>query len=222
MKMLRNENSGWTLTEMICTLVVMAVITICAFWGFTDLRFKYFAVQMTDLVTALASNVQTKFMGYPNYEGVNTAKIKDMEIIPVGLKYNKAKALHHYLGGRLDVFAVDDKQKYLPAEFFAIRLQNLPADMCMELGSIKWDNNMSSGLIAMEIVAKPKGNPSEQIDNVGVDCTGIDADLFAAPDRGYAMACKNGLRQGFPIKPRYVWKACNCTENTCMITWIYK
>lgn len=222
MKMLNNENSGWALTEMICTLVVMAVITICAFWGFVDLRFKYFAVKMTDLVTALASNVQTKFMGYPNYDGVNTAKIKDMEIIPAGLKYNKAKALHHYLGGRLDVFAVDDTQKDLPAEFFAVRLQNLSADMCMELGSTKWDNNLSSGLIAMEIVAKPKDNPREYIENVGVDCTGIDADLFAAPNRGYAMACINGTRQNFPIKPRYAWKACNCTENTCMITWIYK
>ena len=46
MKMLNNENSGWALTEMICTLVVMAVITICAFWGFVDLRFKYFAVKI--------------------------------------------------------------------------------------------------------------------------------------------------------------------------------
>lgn len=225
MKMLKlknGEDSGWALTETICTLVVMAVITICAFWGFVDLRFKYFSVKMTDLVTVLASNVQTKFMGYPNYEGVNTSKIKDMGIIPSGLKYNKAKALHHYMGGRLDVFAVDDEENKLPAEFFAVRLQNLSPEMCMELGSIKWDNNMSSGLIAMEIVAKPDGDPKEQIDNMSVYCTGIDADLFASPNRGYAMACKNGTRQSFPIKPRYAWKACNCTENTCMITWIYK
>lgn len=216
------ENKGWALTEMICTLVVMAVITICAFWGYVDLRFKYYSVKMTDLVTSLASSIQTKFMGYPNYEGVNTSKIKDMGIIPSGLKYNKVSALHHYMGGRLDVFAVDDIEKALPSEFFAIRLQSLSSEMCMELASIKWDNNMTSGLIAMEVVAKPRYELREHIDNIGEYCTGIDADLFAASDKGYSVACKNGSRQSFPIMPKYAWKACNCTDNTCMITWVYK
>ena len=154
--------------------------------------------------------------------GVNTSKVKGMEIIPAGIKYDKAMALHHPLGGRMDVFAVDNPASGVPAEYFAIRLQNLPAEMCSALGAIKWDNNMSSGLIAMEIVARPGDNPSEEIANIGENCTGIDADLFAAPNRGYALACKNGIRQGFPMHPRYAWKACNCTENTCMMTWIYK
>ena len=219
---MNKENSGWALTEMICTLVVMAVITIGAFWGYRDLRFKYYSVKMTDLVTTLASNIQTKFMEYSDYLGVSTSKIKDMELIPVGLKYDKVHALHHYLGGRLDVFAVDDEEEGIPAEYFAIRAEGLSAEMCMELGSIKWDNNMTSGLIAMEIMAKPPHNPSEKMANVGKYCTGIDADLFAASDKGYAVACKNGKRQAFPIEPKYAWKACNCTENTCMITWVYK
>ena len=216
------ENTGWALTETICTLVVMAVITICAFWGYSDLRFKYQAVKITDIITTLASNVQTKYMGYSDYEGVNTLKIKGMGIVPAGVKYDMASALHHPLGGRMDVFSVDNVINDIPNEYFAIRLQNLPAAMCAELGAIKWDNNMTSGLIAMEIVAKPDDNPSEKIENVGDNCTGIDADLFAAPDRGYAVACKNGSRQSFPIHPRYAWKACNCRENTCMMTWIYK
>ena len=161
-------------------------------------------------------------MEYPDYMGINTAKVKDMEIIPAGIKYDKAMALHHPLGGRMDVFAVDNLYSGVPAEYFAIRLQNLPADMCTALGSIRWDNNMTSGLIAMEIIAKPDYNPSEQIANIKENCTGIDADLFAAADKGYALACKNGSRQGIPMHPRYAWKACNCTENTCMMTWIYK
>lgn len=222
MEIVMDENKGWALTETICTLIVMAVITIGAFWGYRDLRFKYLAVKITDIVTTLASNVQTKYMGYSDYEGVSTYKIKDMGIIPAGVKYDMAHALHHPLGGRMDVFAVDDVKNDVAAEYFAIRLQNLPADMCAELGSIKWDNNMTSGLIAMEIVAKPENNPSEEMPNVSEYCTGIDADLFAAPNRGYTIACKNGERQGFPIHPRYAWKACNCTENTCMMTWVYK
>ena len=220
---MNKENGGWVLTEMICTLVVMAIITIGAFWGYRDLRFKYYSVKMTDLVTTLASNIQTKFMEYSDYLGVSTSKIKDMELIPVGLKYNKASALHHYLGGRLEVFAVDDTEEGIPAEFFAIRAEGLSAEMCMELGSMRWDNNMTSGLIAMEIKAKPTGDiQTKKIDNVGKYCTGIDADLFAAPNRGYAVACKSGARQSFPIAPKYAWKACNCTDDTCMITWVYK
>lgn len=219
---MKENNNGWTLTEMICTLIVVAVITIGGFWGYKDLRFKYNVVKMTDLVTDLASNVQTKYMGYSDYLGITTSQIKDMNIVPVDLKYNKAQALKHYLGGRLDVFAVDNEQEGIPAEFFAIRMQNLSAEMCFELGSLKWDNNMTSGLIAMEIKAKPNDIYSEKIENIGQYCSGIDADLFAAPDRGYALACKNGARQGFPIMPRYVWKACNCTAKSCMITWVYK
>lgn len=220
--MASDNNNGWTMTEMICSLVVMAVITIGGLWGFKDLRFKYHTVKMTDLVTHLASGVQTKFMGYPDYSGVSTGKIKDMNIIPADLKYNAAQALHHYLGGRLDVFAVDDKIHGVPADFFAVRMQNLSAEMCFELGSLRWDNNMGSGLMAMEIVAKPQAEPDENMENVSEYCAGVDADLFAAPDRGYALACKNGSRQSFPIMPRYVWKACNCKQNTCMITWVYK
>lgn len=219
---MKENNSGWTLTEMICTLIVVAVITIGGFWGYKDLRFKYNVVKMTDLVTDLASNVQTKYMGYSDYQGITTSQIKDMNIVPTDLKYNRAQALKHYLDGRLDVFAVDNEQENIQAEFFAIRMQNLPSEMCFELGSLKWDNNMTSGLIAMEIKAKSNDEYSEKIENIGQYCSGIDADLFAAPDRGYALACKNGSRQDFPIMPRYAWKACNCTENTCMITWIYK
>lgn len=219
---MRNNEYGWTLTEMICTLVVMAIITIGGFWSYCAAMCKYKTVKMTDLVTSTASNIQTKYMEYSDYLGISTDKIKDMGIIPSDLKYNKAQALHHYAGGRLEIFAVDDEKQNIEAEYFAIRLENLTSDMCFELGSIKWDNNMSSGLIAMEIVAKPADASDEKMDNVGEYCTGIDADLFAAPNRGYAIACKNGARQSFPILPRYAWKACNCTENTCMITWVYK
>lgn len=219
---MKNNEYGWTLTEMICTLVVMAVITIGGFWSYREAIYKYKTVKMTDLVTSTASNIQTKYMGYSDYLGISTDKIKDMGIIPSDLKYNKAQALHHYMGGRVEIFSVDDIKQNVEAEYFAIRLENLTSDMCFELGSIKWDNNMSSGLIAMEIVARPVDASDEKMDNVGEYCTGIDADLFAAPNRGYAIACKNGSRQSFPILPRYTWKACNCTENTCMITWVYK
>ncbi|MBQ8482145.1 MAG: hypothetical protein IJ532_06395 [Alphaproteobacteria bacterium] len=219
---MRNNEYGWTLTEMICTLVVMAIITIGGFWGYRDVMYRYKTVKMADLVTSVASSIQTKYMGYSDYLGISTDKVKDMGIIPTDLKYNKAQALHHYMDGRLEIFSVDNVKQNIEAEYFAIRLENLTSDMCFELGSIKWDNNMSSGLLAMEVVAKPKNETDKEMDNVGEYCTGIDADLFAAPDRGYAIACKNGARQSFPIMPRYAWKACNCTHNTCMITWVYK
>ena len=62
--MYNTENKGWTLTEMVCTLIVMAVLTIGALWGYKDLRFKYHEVKITDTITTLASNIQTKFMEY--------------------------------------------------------------------------------------------------------------------------------------------------------------
>ena len=219
---MKNNEYGWTLTEMICTLVVIALITIISFYGYVEAMHRYKTVKMTDLVVSVASNIQTKYMGYPDYLGISTDRIKNMEIIPSDLKYNKAQALHHYMDGRLEIFSVDNDKKNIEAEYFAIRFENLSSDMCFELGSLKWDNNMTSGLIAMEIVAKPQDAENKEMNNVGEYCTGIDADLFAAPNRGYAIACKNGSRQAFPITPRYTWKACNCTENTCMITWVYK
>ena len=219
---MKSNESGWVLTEMICTLIVVAIITIGGFWGYVTAMQKYKTVKMTDLITTVASNIQTRYMGYSDYLGISTDKIKNMEIIPSDLQYNKAQALHHYMGGRFEIFPVDDVKNNVEAGYFALRFEDLSSDMCFELGTIKWDNNISSGLIAMEIVAKPKDAINKKMDNVEEYCTGIDADLFASPDKGYAIACKNGSRQSFPIIPRYAWKACNCTKNTCMITWVYK
>lgn len=220
--MLKDENNGLSLIEMICTLVVMAVITIAAFLGFSSLYFKYRLVQMTDLVTSLASNIQMKYMDYPSYNGLSISRVKELKLLPAGVEHNDDQTLQHYLNGRLDVFAVHNRKGGMDNEFFAIRTQNLSADFCTELASLKWDNNLSSGLLAMEIVAKPENNPQENIKNFYNYCEGIDADLFAASDNGYTLACMGGIRQGLPINPRYAWKACNCSENTCMITWVYK
>lgn len=219
---MKENNDGWTLTEAICVLVVMAVITIGGFRGYSDLKFKYDVVKMTNLVTDLAANVQTKYIGYPSYENISTVQVKDFDLVPADLKYNKAQALKHYLNGKLDVLPVYNEKTGLAGEYFAIRMQNLSSEMCFELGSVKWNNNMSAGLVAMEIRAKPEILEGEKVENIDESCAGIDADLFAAPNKGYTLACKNGSRQGIPLMPRYAWKACNCTDNTCMITWVYK
>lgn len=219
---IKDGNRGWTQTEMICSLVVMAIISIGAFWGYEIAHFKYRIIKMTSLVADLASNIQTKFMGYPDYMGLSTVKIKDMNIVPADLKYNKAQALHHYFGGRLDVFKVDNEKDGIPAQYFAIRMQNLPAKVCFELASMKWENNLEAGLLSMEIIAKPNEYLLDQMEIAGENCAGVDADLFAAQNRGYALVCKDGSRQSFPIMPRYAWKACNCSADTCMMTWVYK
>lgn len=208
------------MTEMICCLVVAAVITIAAFRGIVRLKLKYMTSQMTSLVTSLAAEVHTGFAGYGSYEGLNNTRLKDAEMLPSGLKYNKARILYHYEKGRLDVFPLEDMQNSSPSAFFAVRMQNLSSGMCFELASFKWNMEISSGLKAMEVSARS----SEKNDLHGFypGCSGIDADLFAAADKGYALACAGGSRQNFPLMPRYAYKACNCSGKTCMITWIYK
>ena len=132
---------------------------------------KYKTVKMTDLITTVASNIQTRYMGYSDYLGISTDKIKNMEIIPSDLQYNKAQALHHYMGGRFEIFPVDDVKNNVEAGYFALRFEDLSSDMCFELGTIKWDNNISSGLIAMEIVAKPKDAINKKVAEI------VEADL---------------------------------------------
>jgi len=220
-KLQKQTIQGWMMTEMLCYLLIVAAITIGAFYGFIGARNRYLAMQMSNLVAEIAANVQTTYMQYHNYEGLNTAKAIKMDILPPAVKVNPAQAIHHLQGGRIHIIAAPLENNDEIPRAFVIRFHNLSAEMCLALARDKWQYAKDAGLIAMEVKAYQNSDDLSLSENMYSDCEGIDADLFAAPNKGYMVACLHGERQTFPVNPTYAAKACNCTGKTCTITWKY-
>ncbi|MBP5215746.1 MAG: hypothetical protein J6039_04235 [Alphaproteobacteria bacterium] len=218
--MLKNDK-GWTLAETVGYLIIMATITIGALYGYVGAYFKYKTIKMDEIVVHTAVNIQSAYMQYSDYGNLDTANALKQHYISSSAKISENGIPLHLQDGKIEIFADSLEKDANDRSAFVIRFYNLDSKMCTALATEPWENNKNSGIVAMEIRANPDYQELNTLPLFHY-CDGIDADLFAGDNHGYALVCMHGQRQDFPLHPSRAARACNCTEKTCMITWKYK
>lgn len=217
---MKQQDRKHPLTEVLGYLLIMGVLTLGALQGYVKAYFKYQTIKMLEIVTHSAVNIQSAYLAYSDYGHLNTADVIKQQLFHPIVRTGPNFTAFHLQKGRIDIFTDTLEKNRNDNASFVIRMYNLTAKMCTALASEHWESDKSSGLVAMEINAQPD---LKDLDTQALFhyCDGIDANLFAKPDDGYALACMHGERQNFPLTPLQAERACNCTKQTCMITWKY-
>ena len=211
---------SWQLKEMVGYLVIMGVITVGAIWGYIGAYFKYQQLQMSQLVSELAVAIQSAYLTSNSYDGLDTAEAIRMGLLPTSLNPGENGQLLHPQGGKIEIFSDPYEKGGDDRSAFIIRFYDLDTKMCAALAGDELMAGTSSGLMAVEVRAKPDEYQLET-SLLYNNCEGLPPIINSKKDVGYAVACRYGSRQSLPLNPRQSAHACNCSDNTCMITWKY-
>ncbi len=240
MTMLKTNENGRSMIEMLGVLAIIGVLSVGGIAGYSKAMNKFKTNKVADNVSMLVANIKTMYAQQKTYGNLSTTSANDMGLIPDELvkKSGDTTSYKNAYNGEVEIHTAgstvaDDGQAAGTAgkvsadnKAFVIFFGGLSREACITLATNDWGSGYSSGLIAMSASGTSAEADKKRVDGVligndGTQQRNADAEhsITAIP---YAIATPGGKNLSVPMKVTQAASACSCTTgNTCSITWKY-
>ena len=231
MTMLKTNENGRSMIEMLGVLAIIGVLSVGGIAGYSKAMNKFKTNKVADNVSMLVANIKTMYAQQKTYSGLTTTTAHDMGLVPDELvkKSNNKTSYKNAFNGNV---AIQSSNSTATSgndnKAFIIVFDGLSREACITLATNDWGSGFSSGLIALR--AQGTASITASGDTITVtDLATKIGDAGTGPTAatggnagGSAIATpgSDGLTVPMPVSSAAI--ACGCTQgNTCSITWKY-
>ena len=225
MTMIKTNESGRSMIEMLGVLAIIGVLSVGGIAGYSKAMNKFKTNKVADNVSMLVANIKTLYAQQNTYTGLDNLTAVDMGVVPDELVVKRAadaktQELLNSFNGPVFIKASNGTDG-TDGKAFIIEFTELSREACITLATNDWGSGYSSGLIAIAVNGN-KGTKAHEtptaassvLDTVYIGNVGSAA-------AGSAIATPGGT-VAVPLSVTKAADACNCsTGNTCSITWKY-
>lgn len=247
MTMIKTNESGRSMIEMLGVLAIIGVLSVGGIAGYSKAMNKFKTNKVADNVSMLVANIKTLYAQQKIYHGLTNQTAVDMGVVPDEL--GTTSDLTNAFNGKVYISTADSTTDN-DEKAFNIVFDGLSREACITLATNDWGSGYSSGLIAIAAQGTSIGN---QVLNDKIGCTGGTSVQFKTASSGSsntqteasssdavspmdekqdptptkkptaaATACPGGKTQPVPMSVTTAANACACKQgNTCSIAWKY-
>ena len=135
MKMIKFNENGRSMVEMLGVLAIIGVLSVGAIAGYSKAMFKYKMNKTVDEISNIVANIRTIAVGNVGEDGIQIGKnneiLKNLNIVPENM-WQENKLINSF-GGEIDI------QIY--SHVFNISYQGLSSQTCIELATQNWSDD---------------------------------------------------------------------------------
>ena len=158
MTMIKNEQAGRSMVEMLGVLAIIGVLSVGGISGYSKAMAKFKLTKAQDQISMLLMNIRTAFATSPNYIGLNNTAAVDYNIAPGDMVPSGTHNINHAFGGAVTVSASNASgvaATNAGGQYFYIQLSHLGNEACVSLASSDWGTD---GLVGMAVGADGESN----------------------------------------------------------------
>lgn len=225
MTMLKTNENGRSMIEMLGVLAIIGVLSVGGIAGYSKAMNKFKTNKVADNVSMIVANIKTLYAQQKNYgtgdKALTTEKAVALGVIPDELvkTEDEATVLRNAFNGKVFVGATLSVNGDTDLRAFYVTFNGLSKEACVALATNDWGSSYSSGLIAMQVKSVSTDTDTDakvktltSAENMKMGCAGV----------ANSIACPGGAASPVPMKVAQAATACACnTGNTCSITWKY-
>ena len=250
MTMIKTNESGRSMIEMLGVLAIIGVLSVGGIAGYSKAMNKFKTNKVADNVSMLVANIKTLYAQQKTYHGLTNQTAVDMGVVPDEL--GTTSDLTNAFNGKVYISTADSTTNN-DDKAFNIVFDGLSREACITLATNDWGSGYSSGLIAIAAQGTSIGNKvlndkigcnggtsvnleteSSNSKNTQTKTSSSDAVSPMAGSEGStstqtptaaaaaATACPGGSSLAVPMSVTTAANACACKQgNTCSIAWKY-
>ena len=232
MTMLKTNESGRSMIEMLGVLAIIGVLSVGGIAGYSKAMNKFKTNKVADNVSMLVANIKTMYAQQKTYGGLTTTTAHDMGLVPDELvkKSGNTTSYKNAFNGDVEIHAASSTNSTTSdSKAFVIYFGGLSKEACITLATNDWGSGYSSGLIALQAAAtSDAADATSGVKNaldlivIGANANAV-ATTTAGSEKAIAMPGATGSGQlAVPMSVSAAANACACkTGNKCSITWKY-
>ena len=219
MTMLKTNENGRSMIEMLGVLAIIGVLSVGGIAGYSKAMNKFKTNKVADNVSMMVANIKTLYAQQKTYEDLDNAEAVSMGVIPDELISNRdAGTLINAFNGAVFVSQSDSTVEH-DGKAFIIEFDSLSKEACITLATNDWGSGYSSGLIAMQV-------QGESVENTATSgkstLSGVMIGENTKAVSGIAMPGATASGQNpIPMPVATAAAACSCDSNNCSISWKY-
>ena len=145
--MLKNNQTGRSMIEMLGVLAIIGVLSIGGIAGYSKAMNKYRVNKTADQISQLAQNIRTLYASQKNYRTLSETVIKKAHLAPEEMYETTDSVSFVDPYGNYVNIGSSGKISNDDGKAFSIALYGLPQEACIELMTLDWGQGASSGLI---------------------------------------------------------------------------
>lgn len=206
--LLKNEQSGRSMVEMLGVLAIIGVLSVGGISGYSKAMAKFKLTKAQDQLTMMIMNIRTAYATSPGYPGLDNSLAADYKLVSQEMVVSQGtSSLISAFGGTVTVEAIKGSDGTANGAFF-ILFQGLGKDACTSLASSDWGTD---GLVGIRVTdGAQKLSKSTAETDVAATASGTAA----------KKDTKIQLPNTLPIKLKAARDACD-SNNQNQIMWIY-
>ena len=231
MTMLKTNENGRSMIEMLGVLAIIGVLSVGGIAGYSKAMNKFKTNKVADNVSMLVANIKTMYAQQKTYGGLTTTTAHDMGLVPDELvkKSSTTTSYKNAFNGDVEIHAASSTNGTTSdSKAFVIYFGGLSKEACITLATNDWGSGYSSGLIALQAAATSDESGANAVKNaldlivIGANDSAV-ATTTAGSEKAIAMPGANGSgKLAVPMSVSAAAAACACnTGNKCSITWKY-
>ena len=203
MTMIKTNESGRSMIEMLGVLAIIGVLSVGGIAGYSKAMNKFKTNQVADNVSMLVANIKTLYAQQKSYDGLTSATAVSMGVVPDELGTDGSSLTNAFNGAVYINSAKGTKDD----DSFYIIFNGLSREACITLATNNWGSNYSSGLVGMAVSGNATSNAD--ITALTIGCTKDGSDGKVCPGK-------------MPMAVSSAATACACDNgNTCSVFWKY-
>ena len=226
MTMIKTNESGRSMIEMLGVLAIIGVLSVGGIAGYSKAMNKFKTNKVADNVSMIVANIKTIYAQQNSYKDLTKGYAVDLGTVPDELVASKTAGtngaastvtLTNAYNGSVDINASNSVGATTSSSStgdslaFTIVFNGLSKEACITLATNDWGSGYSSGLIAIQAAASDQAITNDE--NMTMGCTG---------DATSHTACPGGSTSAVPMDVTEAATACACnTGNTCSVMWKY-
>lgn len=151
--MMRNNEQGRSMIEMLGVLAIVGVLSVGGIAGYSKAMNKFKTNKAIDQVQMISTNIRTLFSSQRNYNGLDNVVAARTNSIPSEMYSASALTdnateldVRNAFGGEVDIHAATQNAD---DDSYVIFFEGIPAGSCQSFVTTDWGGDAGSGLVAM-------------------------------------------------------------------------
>lgn len=156
--MMRTNESGRSMIEMLGVLAIVGVLSVGGIAGYSKAMAKFKTNKLIDQVNMMSTNIRTMYSSQRTYNGLTNGLAAKVGIAPAEMydgttnvgNASSNLGLSNAFGGKVVVKAATTNTAN---DSYVIAFDAIPASSCVTIATTDWGNDSGSGLQAIAINA---------------------------------------------------------------------
>lgn len=205
--MMRNNEKGRSMIEMLGVLAIVGVLSVGGIAGYSKAMAKYKTTKLISEISETVMNIRTLYMNQESLEGLDMDKLVRVNVIPHSMIFGDVESSYtvtHAFGGSVSIFpSLDNDGK---ERAFELYINDIDSISCMTLASMDWGQDVSSGFIGMYLGTIPISAAQMRTLKIG-DPSNPNQGIFTPGTH----------ENSIPISVFNAQAGCQCSGATCSI-----